>query len=86
MAYEATVIVCGPGRLHATQCHSLDAGHETAFADQPVGGIRGLLLDPLLAHDPEYVRDMLVQGAGLVLVVEWAGVLSNGVLGKKSFC
>lgn len=76
---EARVVVRGPGGLHVAQGDALNAGHETLFADEPVGVGGLLVLHALLHHDAEDVRDVLVEGAALPGVVERGRVLRHGV-------
>ena len=78
--HETRVVVSGAGLLHAPKSDTLDIREQTAFADEPVGLVSRLVLKLLLDHDAEHVRDVLVQGARLALVHEWARVLGDGVL------
>ena len=78
--HKTRVVVSGAGLLHAPKSDALDIREQTTFADEPVGLVSRLVLKLLLDHDAEHVRDVLVQGARLALVHEWARVLGDGVL------
>ncbi len=78
--HKTWVVVGCAGLLHAPKSDTLDIRKQTAFADEPIGLISRLVLKLLLDHDAEHVRDVLIQGARLALVDEWARVLSDGVL------
>ena len=76
---EPRVVVGGAGRLHRAQRVALELLAAQVGADQPVrlgGGVAELAL---LDHDPGDVRHVLVQRAGLALVLERRLVLDHAV-------
>lgn len=82
---EARVVVCRAGGFHVPESDALDAGEETAFADQPVAGLGGGAFGHLLYHDAEDVGDVFVERAGLALVLEGGVVACYAVLeGRQS--
>lgn len=65
---------------HVAKGDALLGWHEARLADQPVGGVGRLVLVLLFDQDAKDVREVLVQGAGLTLVLQVAVVVGDAVL------
>ncbi|MOA16882.1 hypothetical protein D3C78_1371150 [compost metagenome] len=65
---QQRIVVGGTGCRHRTQALAVDAFRQQAFANQPVGLIRGLLEVELFDQRTEHVRQRLIQRTGLLEV------------------
>lgn len=75
--HKARVIISSSRSLHAAESNSLDTRQNTVFANEPVSILSLFIQNKLLDHDAKCVRDMLVQGTSLGLVIKRAGVFSH---------
>lgn len=77
--YKSRVIVGGARCLHAAEGNTLDSWQNTVFTDKPICisslGVEDVVLD----HNTKDIGDVLIESAGLALVVKRACVLSDGM-------